>query len=58
MTKLKHSYSVLSEQACFDSIAVKKQEQLSWNCTHYVLAKNAYIPLKYSYFGESGFCTG
>ena len=40
MTKLKHSYSVLIEQTCFDSIEMKKQKQLSWNSTHYIFAEN------------------
>lgn len=40
MTKLKHRYSVLLEQMCFDSIEMKKQKQLSLNFTHYVFAEN------------------
>lgn len=40
MTKLKHSYSVLIEQTCFDCIEKNKQKQLPWNFTHYVFAEN------------------
>lgn len=39
MSKLKHRYSVLIEQTCFDSTEMKKQKQLSWNFTHYVFAE-------------------
>lgn len=39
MSNLKHRYSVLIEQTCFDSTEKKKQKQLSWNFTHYVFAE-------------------
>lgn len=57
MTKLKHSYSVLIEQTCFDSIEMKKAETIILEFYPLCFCSKLHVTLKYSYFGEGGFCS-